>query len=251
MTTQQIIRLAIFALIFVVPVVIRIMKAAQEQAQKRRIEQIRQAQVQEAMRTGRSVEEVMAAQMGVSYPQGQPPAAPAPVMVPPPGVPRTTSPVPQYGQPSPVPTGQSPQDRLRELAARRQAQIEAMRRQRAQGGSSSTQAQQPRPYSPPRTQQRQPQRPTPYQAAQSRRPAPTPAPQARAAPSFEEEARRLAADSSGKPAAPIRVVEPPPVGGVGSTRSRGGVGRADLRRAVMLREILDKPIALRQPDPES
>ncbi|MCA9289113.1 MAG: hypothetical protein KDA05_11045, partial [Phycisphaerales bacterium] len=66
-----------------------------------------------------------------------------------------------------------------------------------------------------------------------------------AAPSFEEEARRLAADASATPAAPRRAVEPP---AAGVSRSRGTVGRADLRRAVMLREILDKPLALRGPD---
>ncbi len=269
-STQQIIRILIFALIFVVPVVIRLVKAAGEAKEKRRIEQARQYQISEAMRTGRPIEPIMMA---------PPPVAAA---------------NPQ----------QTAQDRPREMAARRQAQIEALRRQRQQApqggpaasrpptayqqtaGESAATAFQQKPRVATGYQQQAPvatgyqqQAPvaTGYQPTPSARQAQRP-PQARAtrrAPQARAQPARQA------PPPPAEQAFPPPTGDIGGSShdhdgdvthrlvpdameapkvtgaAKQGGGRsalgpvsrvelADLRRAVVLREVLGAPVALRE-----
>lgn len=250
-STQQIIRILVIALIFVVPVVIRMVKAAQEAKERRRIEQMRQQAAHEAMRTGRSVEQVMVSQAPVN-------------------------------RPSQVNPQQIAQDRLREMAARRQAQIEALRRQRAQGGSVASTP--PTSYQQrPRTgtgfqpgqavgTQFQPQRSVQQQAtdAAARRPPKRPARQAASAPvpkSFRTEddfppptgeIGGGAHDHEGDVTHRLVPDSPEPVQGAGprlarqarpTTGTRAVIGLADLRRAIVLREVLDPPVAMRDRPP--
>jgi len=272
MTTQQIIRVLIFSLIFVVPVVIRLVKVAQDAKEKRRLEQFRQYQINEAMRTGRPVEPVMMA------------------------------PSPQAMVPVPFKAQQSAQDRLREMAARRQAQIEALRRQKS--GSSNTPASMSKPptryqqtvgESAPTAFQQKPGVATGYQqqapvatgyqqqapVVTGYQPTPQPARQpARQQPKQRQQKKPQTRDPRRQPpqqaaSAPPAQEFPAPTGEIGgpyhehdgdithrllpdgpsmtpvarpSSGDRGSVkvNLADLRQAIVLREILGKPMALRE-----
>lgn len=249
---SQIIQILVFVFIFIGPVVVKVIKSAQEAKERRRLEQLRQQQIHEAMRTGRPIEQVM--------------VGPSPV----PGAPL---PPPPMGAPS-----GSPQDRMRELAARRQAQIDALRRQRAMGGGgapapSPGNAYQVQPNTNPfpvvrqQTGQPPPQRQAPRPPAQPQR-GPTKAQRRQAALEAQQAAQRAkearewnpptgeiggtAHDHEGDvthrlvPDSPIE--SPSPSGG----RPAPGVGAkgpslsaADLRRAVILREVLAPPLSMR------
>lgn len=275
MNTQQIVRILIFALIFVVPVLIRIVKAAQEAKERRRLEQLRQYQINEAMRTGRPIEPVMMAP--------NPAAPPPPAMNP----------------------NQSAQERLREMAARRQAQIEALRKQRATpqapanmgrpttgyqqtAGESAATAFQQKPGVATGYQQQAPvatgyqqQAPvatgyqqkapvaTGYQPTPTRQPAqrqskrsgqrrqqqpPQQATQAFPAPTGEiggtahdhdgDVTHRLVPDAAAAP-----IVTKPAAAAQGQAQPRVSAG--DLRKAIILREVLGRPVGMRGPGEDS
>ena len=240
MTTRQIINILVFALVFVVPVIIRMVKAAGEAKERRRLEQMRQYQIDEAMRTGRPVEEVLARQ-GTPVPQASPQA--------------------------------SAQERLRELAARRQAQIDALRRQRAQGAPPA--APPASGYSPqggrptPTIFQQGPAQRTGYQP-QARPPAPTrgggrggsrgarratqaaPAPAEFPAPTGEigGTAHEHEGDVTHRLVPDVATVETQPRATRAALPSPSGkptIALSELRRAIVLREVLGKPVALRDP----
>jgi hypothetical protein len=238
MSAQQIIQIIFVALVFVVPAIIRMVKAASEAKERRRIEQIRQQQIHEAMRTGRPIEEAM--------------ISTAPAMPPP------SSP-------------QGAQERLRELAARRQAQIEALRRQRAQqagpggqpatgrpptmyqhgpaGAGTSTQPQ-PAPQRQQQQQQKQPRAQRSQRRSQQQRPQITqefPAPTAAIGGTSHDHdgdvTHRLVPDSTEvSMTSPLQTARP-----VTNTDARPTVSLSELRRAMVLREVLGRPVALREP----
>ncbi len=245
MTTQQIIRIVIIAMVFVVPVIIRMVKAAGEAKERRRLEQLRQYQIDEAMRTGRPVVEVMAQPM----PQAQAQVNPQQVA----------------------------QQRLREMAARRQAQIEALRRQRAQGAAPAPVTPPASGYSPqggrptPTMYQQGPARTTGYQPQAGHAPKPAaraprrtqqaqrqvpglaPPPQDFPPPTGEiggtahdhdgDVTHRLVPDApEGPETAPRQTKRPTGVSGGSVT-----VGLKDLRQAIVLREVLGRPVAMREP----
>lgn len=247
-------QLIIFALIFILPAIGKILKAMSEAAEKKRLARERERAEIDALRTGRA---------GVG-------AAPLPsqaTMAPPP---------PQVDQ----------------AALRRQQRLEDARR-RAQQRQQQTQAQgraspAPRPSAPPSTStapgmQRielpggivlevpqgappppqprpQPQaqsRPKPTkaqrqqaraQAAQPARAVPQPSrPAARATDAYAEESTQRLVKDATRPGLSPRRRRPVTVAGV-------SMSARDFRRAFVLREILDPPVAMREPsqaDPSS
>jgi hypothetical protein len=245
MTTAQIIRLVIIAMVFVVPVIIRMIKAASDAKERRRLEQLRQYQINEAMRTGRPVEQVLA------QPFPTPPPAASP--------------------------NQAAQERLREMAARRQAQIDALRRQRAQGGASGpvatgpTNAYQNQPNASPYPVVRQqtgraaPQARPPQPQAQQRQQQPRGPSKAQRKQQAIDAQRARDADAWHRPTNEIgggihdhegdvthRLVPDATDGDAPRVAARTvpGVARprvalGDLRQAVILREVLGRPLAIR------
>lgn len=267
---MQLIKFGVIALIFVAPVIVKMVKAAGAARDRRRQEQLRQFQVNEAMRTGRPIDPSML---------GPAPIAPA-------------APV------ASTPQG-SPQDRLREMAARRQAQIDALRRQRAQpqvaiqprpatgyqqtAGESASTAFQQRPGVATGFQQQAPQATgyqqqapvtTGYSPARSTPPQP-------ARPAARQSRRGQSRQAPERTQAPVQQAFPEPTGAIGGTAhehegdithrlvpdapstpptiSKAGlhspsgartrkVGIEELRRAIVLREVLGRPTALRDSD---
>lgn len=259
--TAQIIRIIIIAMVFVVPVIIRIVKAANDAKERRRLEQLRQYQINEAMRTGRPIEPIMAHPM---------PTAAAPSINP----------------------NQPAQDRLREMAARRQAQIDALRAQRAQGApvapapvrAGPTNAYQNQPNASPfpvvrqqtgqatpqqRPQpQRQPQRQTQPQRQpqpQQRQPQPQRGPTKAQRKQQAIDAQRAHDANQWQPTSQIggsshdhegdvthRLVPDAADDGAPRVTARTAPGTpkpkvalGDLRQAIILREVLGRPLALR------
>lgn len=164
-------------------------------------------------------------------------------------------------------------DRLQELAERRRRQIEAMRRQQGQstqtaGSPPGTPSTGPATLSPPRATPQPlptPLRPAPIRRPQPQANAPVRSPFPRPTPTRPlPDRRRTAADVVPGPTLSLR--DPPPLTADAATkptvlappmlhadRTFRKPSRQELRRTIILREILDPPIALRGPatDPVS
>jgi len=246
---QTWINILIFVLVIGGPILGRILQWLGEQKKAKDRERRLEAARLEALRTGRPVAEVLGAQTAATT--AQPPA--------------------------------SPSDRVQELARRRQEQLQELRRRQQAARQQQTQARtlpgpaQPRPggvlrpptppqrplpragqpipqRSAPRPGQPFPQRPgqrlpgaarpVPLPPKQRQRPpAPVPAPKPAQAPTEPEPVR--AATPIAQAPAPQPPTAAPLVGAV--TILGHQMTPADWRRFVIAREILDPPLALREP----
>ncbi len=260
LSPQNIVQIIFVVLVFVVPALVNFVKYLKKQRDQREREQLRERAQAEALRTGRDVGEVLQSWGLIAAPQGA-----------------------QAGRENPTPLTET-QARKAEMEARRKAQLDDLRRRAEMrrkaasgagvsiaGGGAATapspmrragpmpqRSTVPPGMSPPRVPQRRsaqqppPQRiPTrarpaerfPAQRPDQRRraaPRPQPTPVVVAQPEYET-TNRLVGES--KPTPPTNRTPRVLV-----SRALGPMTAADWRRAVIIREILGRPIAMRPPE---
>lgn len=250
------VQILFLVLVFVVPAIVNFVKYLNKQREQRAREQVKERAAEEALRTGRDTREVLTSWGLVAAPP------------------------PQEGSVNPTPLTEA-QARKAEMDARRKAQLDELRR-RAEarrkgvggaavvvpGGGATTMpapvrrtGQGPqRPVSPtgvppPRAPQRRgPQQPpqrVPSRAGpadrisaprpdQRRRSAPRPQPTPALVVQPEHETTNRLVTESASSVAPKRAM-------ITALQGIGPVNAVDWRRAIIMREIFDRPISLRSP----